>query len=55
VPGLQVDLPFDFCLVDVEVVSGPANPDGGDDGAGGDDGSDGGTDDDAAPSEPYPS
>jgi hypothetical protein len=54
VPGLQVDLPFDFCLVDVQVVSGPANPDGGDDGAGGDDGNDGGSDDDGTTSEPYP-
>jgi hypothetical protein len=29
VPGLQVDLPFDFCLVDVQVQGGPANVDGG--------------------------
>ena len=44
VPGLQVDLPFDFCLVDVQIQSGPANVDGGDDGAygGSDDGGDDG-------------
>ena len=45
VPGLQIDLPFDFCLVDVQVVSGPANPDGGDDG---------GSDDDSATPESSP-
>jgi hypothetical protein len=44
VPGLQTDLPFDFCLVDVQVESGKANVDGGDDG---DDG-------DVATPEPYP-
>jgi len=50
VPGLQVDLPFDFCLVDVEVESGPANGDAGYDGGadgGGDDGGLGGGDDGA--------
>jgi hypothetical protein len=31
VPGLQVDLPFDFCLVDVQVQGGPATVDGGQD------------------------
>jgi hypothetical protein len=31
VPGLQVDLPFDFCLVDVQVQGGPAGVDGGQD------------------------
>jgi hypothetical protein len=54
VPGLQVDLPFDFCLVDVEVVSGPANPDGGDDSALGDDSRDDSSDDDATTSDANP-
>lgn len=41
VPGLQTDLPFDFCLVDVQIQSGPANIDGGYDGGyGGNDDSD---------------
>jgi hypothetical protein len=31
VPGLLTDLPFDFCLVDVQIQSGPANVDGGSD------------------------
>jgi hypothetical protein len=29
VPGKQTDLPFDFCLVDVQVQGGPAPVDGG--------------------------
>jgi hypothetical protein len=50
VPGLQTDLPFDFCLVDVQVESGPASVDGGSDG-----GSDDGPEDDLASSEePHP-
>jgi hypothetical protein len=32
VPGLQTDLPFDFCLVDVQIQSGQTNVDGGNDG-----------------------
>jgi hypothetical protein len=31
VPGLQVDLPFDLCLVDVQVLGEPTNVDGGQD------------------------
>jgi hypothetical protein len=27
VPGLQTDLPFDFCLVDVRIQPGPATVD----------------------------
>lgn len=34
VPGLQTDLPFDFCLVDVQVQTGQANVDGGYDASG---------------------
>ena len=49
VPGLQVDLPFDFCLVDVQVQGGPANIDGGQDG-----GSSGATDGGLMDSEPAP-
>jgi hypothetical protein len=33
VPGLQTDLPFDFCLVDVQIQPAQANVDGGDDGS----------------------
>jgi hypothetical protein len=43
VPGLQTDLPFNFCLVDVQVQSGQESVDGGSDG-GDEDGSVGGDD-----------
>jgi len=41
VPGLQVALPFDFCLTDVQIQSGPASADGGFDGGISDGSSDG--------------
>lgn len=55
VPGLQTDLPFDFCLVDVQIQSGQADVDGSEDGgdAGSDDDSgDAGDDDGAATPQP---
>ena len=52
VPGLQTDLPFNLCLVDVQIQSGEASVDGGSDGdidggpdAGYEAGYDGGSDD----------
>ena len=53
VPGLQIDLPFNFCLVDVQIQSGQANADGAinDDSEGG---SNDGSDDESATPEPYP-
>jgi hypothetical protein len=53
VPGLQVDLPFNFCLVDVQIQPGQANADGAinDDSDGG---SNDGSDDESATPEPYP-
>jgi hypothetical protein len=43
VPGLQTDLPFNFCLVDVQIQSGQEGVDAGSDGSD-EDGSDGGDD-----------